>query len=59
MIKNDKIKSFIMGFISYFVLTIILDLFGVDTFILRTIIGAIIILVGFFIILLYKRKNRL
>jgi hypothetical protein len=49
MLKNDKIKSFIMGFISYFVLTIILELFGVDTFIVRSIIGAIIILIGYFI----------
>lgn len=58
MLKNDKIKSFIMGFISYFVLTVILELFGVDTFIVRTIIAAILILIGYFIILLYKKNNR-
>ena len=30
MLKNVKIKSFILGFISYFVLTTILNLFGVE-----------------------------
>ena len=59
MLKNDKIKSFMMGLISYFVLDIILNLFGLDTFIVRTIIAAITILIGFFIYFIKSRgKNR-
>ena len=49
MLKNNKINSFIKGFICYFVLDIILNLFGLDTFIVRAIIAAITILIGFFI----------
>lgn len=58
MFKKEKLKDFIVGFISYFVLTTMLNLFGIDTFIERTIIVAIIILVVFFKILLCKKNNR-
>lgn len=59
MFKNERIKNFVLGFITYFVLAIILDLFGIDTIIVRTIIIAIIILGGYFITRVYKKKKSL
>ena len=58
MFKNKRIKNFVLGFITYFLLATILDLFEVDTKIIRTIIIVIIIVVGYFLILLYKKNNR-
>jgi hypothetical protein len=53
---NKKIGSFILGFISYFVLSIILDLFGVNTVIIKVIIITVIILAAYIILELRKRK---
>jgi hypothetical protein len=56
MFKNESIKGFLLGFITYFLLSIILDLFGIDTVVIRTTVFAIIILLGYFINNLYKKK---
>ncbi|WP_165442909.1 hypothetical protein [Senegalia massiliensis] len=57
MFKKDTIKNFIIGFITYFVLSIILDLFGVNTTIIKSII-VIIILIIYFIIQSQKKNNK-
>lgn len=46
MFKKDIIKEFILGFITYFVLGLILDLFGVDTILVKTSIILIIYVIA-------------
>lgn len=57
MFKNFQIKDFAMGLITYFIVSMTLDLFGVNRGIVRFIIFVFILLAAYFAIPLYK-KNR-
>ena len=51
-------KGFIIGFIFYFILTIIFDFFGVNSIIVKAIIIASIILIIYVIAQLSKKNNK-
>jgi len=57
VLKNVRIKDFAMGFITYFIVSIILDLFGLNTEIVRFMVFLIIVLLGYFITSLYNKKR--
>lgn len=52
------IKGFIIGFIFYFILTIIFDFFGVNNIIVKISIIASIILIIYVIAQLQKKNNK-
>jgi hypothetical protein len=64
--KNKNIKYFILGFITYFVISIILDLsgidtmllnlFGVDTIFIKGIVIAIMLVIFYFVVTIFKKK---
>lgn len=58
MFRKNTRKSFIFGFITFFVLAFILDLLGVNTVITKTIIIFIIILTTYFVMQIQKENSK-
>lgn len=58
MFRKDTRKSFVFGFITFFVLAFILDLFGMNTVITKTIIIFIIILTTYFVMQIQKENSK-
>ncbi|WP_461206414.1 hypothetical protein [Clostridium sp. DL1XJH146] len=57
MFKNSEFKAFIIGFITYFLLSVILEFLDINTVIVKTSIFAIILII-YFVMKLYKKNNK-
>jgi len=56
VLKNRRIRDLTIGFIAYFIVSWTLDLFDLNTGIVRFIVFLIIVFIGYFIIPLFKEK---
>lgn len=56
MFEKDTIKGFMGGIITYFVLSIILDLFELDSILVKSIIIVILLIIYF--IIQSQKKNK-
>ncbi len=57
MIKKDNIKSFSLGILTYFVVSVILELLNCDSLIVKIIFLLVIALVCFILNSLLKKKD--
>lgn len=58
MFKRENTKIFLLGFITYFVISVILNLLDVDNLITKSIVFTIIVLIFWLFMILSKKNNR-